>query len=46
MCRQTGNLWHIIDIKGREKKGESDVLIQKLGKKNAFFTLFNMASYL
>ena len=28
MCRQTGNLWHIIDIKGREKKGESDVLIQ------------------
>ena len=23
-----GNLWHIIDIKGREKKGESDVLIQ------------------
>ena len=33
MCRQTGNLWHIIDIEGREKKGESDVLIQNEVKK-------------
>jgi hypothetical protein len=46
MCRQTGNLWYKVNQKGREKKVVSDVLMPKCGKKNAFFTLFDMASYL
>ena len=45
MCRQTGNLWCKLIHKGREKKGERDVLMQKKAK-NTFFTLYNIASYL
>ena len=34
MCRQTDNLWCKLIHKGREKKGERDVLMQKKGEKH------------